>query len=160
MCRDQWSTFQAVLVDCYDNDVGELSNNYNVSLNLSSNNGKGTGMEYKDAKIQNEIIGVDLKINKSGNYNLSITLTNKKYSDQVFHLKELHIQVCDAPLYLSASEFRHSKTGVAGKVLQLDILPYDVRGCPTTASSSLDYIISGDFRFSCGASREQGNRGL
>ena len=144
MYRDQWSTFQAMLVDCYDNAVGELSYNYNVSLRLSSNNGKETSMEYKDAEIKNEIIGVDLKINKSGNYNLSITLTNKKYSDQVFRLKETHIQVCDATLYLSASEFRHSTTGVAGEVLQLDILPYDVFGCPMPASSSLDYIISGD----------------
>ena len=144
MYTNQWSIIEATLVDFYDNVVGELNNDYNISLKLSNDNGKETVIEYKDSGVKNGRIGVQVKINETWKHNLSITLTDRNCPDQIFHLKEIQIEVIDAPLNLAESKFHYPNTGVAGKAIQLDILPFDVFGCPVPASSTKDCIISGD----------------
>ena len=142
MYRNQWSILEGRLVDCYDN-VAELSNNCNISLELSTD--KETEMEYIDAVIENNRFRVPLQITKAGKHNLVITLINANSSDQaVVRLKEIQIQVNDAPLYLAGSEFRYSKTYVTGETIQLQIFPVDVFGLPLPANSTTDYNLAGN----------------
>ena len=145
MYRDQWSTLQAVLFDCYNNVVGKLTHNYHVCLKLSSSdNGKEVEIEYKNMEVRKEIVRVEMKITEAGKHNMSVTMTNKIHPEQVFHLKEIRIHVCEPPFQLFASKIRFPNTGVAGEVLHLEILPIDVFGCPAPASSTFDYIFRGD----------------
>ena len=144
MYRNQWSNLEAEMVDCYNNVVRELSNDYNIGLQLFNNNGKVMEMEYKDVEFRNKRLRVQVKITEAGKYNLAITLTNRNSHDQVVRLKEIQIQVNDAPLYLAGSKFLHPKTCVAGKEIQLEIRPRDVFGCPLPADSTTDSNLTGD----------------
>ena len=136
MYREQWSLLEGRLVDCYDNDVGKTSNDYSISLKLFNDKGKETEIESEDSKIRNKTFRARVLIKQAGKHNLVITLTNTSCPDQVFRLKEIPIQVNDAPLYLSGSEFRYPKTCVAGKEIQLEVLPLDVFGRPLPANST------------------------
>ena len=142
MYRNQWSNLEARLVDCYENVVQELTNDYNIGFKLS--NERQVEMVYKDAVVRNETLEVQIKINEAGNYDLLITLTDRKFPDQVFHLKAIKIQVENSPLYLAGSQFCYPESGVAGKKIQLEILPVDVFGCPVLTSSTINYNLTGD----------------
>ena len=136
MYRDQWSLLEGRLVDCYDNDVGKTSNDYNISLKLFNDKEKETEIENGDSEIGNKTFRAQVLIKQAGKHNLVITLTNTSCPDQVVRLKEIPIQVNDAPLYLSGSEFRYPKTCVAGKEIQLEVLPLDVFGRPLPNSTT------------------------
>ena len=144
MYRNQWSILEGKLVDCYDNVVPEPSANYNINLKLSNDRGKETQIEYKDAEIRNERLCVQAMISEAGKHKVLITLTHNNCPNQVFYLKEIQIHVSDAPLYLAGSKFRCSKTAVAGKVIQLGILPFDVFGCSLPASSTTDCNLTAE----------------
>ena len=144
MYRNQWSILEGKLVDCYDNVVPEPSADYNINLKLSNDMGKETQIEYKDAEIRNERLCVQAMISEAGKHKVLITLTHKNCPNQVFYLKEIQIHVSDAPLYLAGSKFRCSKTSVAGKVIQLEILPFDVFGCSLPASSTTDCNLTAE----------------
>ena len=144
MYKEQWSTLGASLVDCYENVVQEVSNEYNISLKLSNDKGEEIEMEYKDAEIQNERFRLQAKINKAGEHNLLLNLTHRNFPDLMFHLKGTQIQVKDAPLYLAGSKFRYPDTGVAGEEIQIEILPIDVFGYPLDTASTIDYNLTAD----------------
>jgi hypothetical protein len=143
MYRNQWSILEAEMVDCYNNVVRELKNDYNIGLQLFNDKGKMMEMECKDVEFQNKMLRVQVKINKAGKYHL-ITLINRNSHDQVVRLQEIQIQVNDAPLYLAGSKFLHPKTCVAGKEIQLEIRPLDVFGFPLPADSTTDCNLNGD----------------
>jgi hypothetical protein len=131
------------MVDCYNNVVCELSNDYNIGLQLFNDNGKVMEMEYKDVEFQNKRLRVQVKITQAGKYNL-IALINRNSHNQVVRLQEIQIQVNDAPLYMAGSKFLHPKTCVAGKEIPLEIRPLDVFGCPLPADSTTDSNLTGD----------------
>ena len=141
--RNQWSILEAEMVDRYDNVIRELSNDYNIGLQLFNDNGNVMEMEYQDVEFQNERLRVQVKINEVGKHNLAVTLTNRNNHDQVVRLQEIQIQVNDAPLHLAGSKFLHPKTCVAGKEIQLEVLPFDVFGCPLPANSTVDCNLTG-----------------
>ena len=143
MYRNQWSILEAEMVDRYDNVVRELSNDYNIGLQLFNDNGNVMEMEYQDVEFQNERLRVQVKINEAGKHNLAVTLTNRNNHDQVVRLQEIQIQVNDAPLHLAGSKFLHPKTCVAGKEIKLEVLPFDVFGCPLPANSTVDCNLTG-----------------
>ena len=144
MYRNQWSILEAEMVDCYNNVVCELCNDYNIGLQLFNDKGKMMEMECKDMEFQNKRFRVQVKINEAGKYNLAITLTNRNIHDQVVRLQEIQIQVNDAPLHLAGSKFLHPETCVAGKEIQLEIHPLDVFGCPLPADLTTDCNLNED----------------
>ena len=143
MYKNQWSTVEADLADCYDNVVRELGNDYNISLKMFEDKGKEMEMECKTVEIRNERFRVQMKINQAGKDNLVITVTHKSFPYHEFHLIAIQVQVNDAPLYLAGSKFRYSDTAVAGEEIQLEILPFDVFGCRLPACTSTDYNLTG-----------------
>ena len=143
MYRNQWSFLEAVLTDCYNNVVQELTNDYNISLKLSGDEGKMTEMEYKQVQFRNGRFEVEVKIDKPGKHEVLITLTHKSNQDQVYRLKHVPVQVHDAPLFLAGSKFHYGDTGVAGKEIQLKIHPVDVFGCPLAADTTTNYKFGG-----------------
>ena len=143
MYRNQWSFLEAVLTDCYNNVVQELTNDYNISLKLSGDEGKMTEMEYKQVQFWNGRFEVEVKIDKPGKHEVLITLTHKSNQDQVYRLEHVPVQVHDAPLFLAGSKFHYGDTGVAGKEIQLKIHPVDVFGCPLAADTTTNYKFGG-----------------
>ena len=143
MYRNQPSILEAEMVDRYDNVVLELSNDYNIGLQLFNDKGKVMEMEYQDVEFRNKRLRVQVKINEAGKYNL-IALINRNSHDQVVRLQEIQIQVNDAPLYLAGSKFLHHETCVAGEEIQLEIRPLDVFGFPLPADSTTDCNLTGD----------------
>ena len=143
MYKNQWSTVEADLVDCYENVVQKLTNDYSITLKLFNNKGKEMEMEYKDAQICKERLRVQVKINQARKDNLLLTLTQKNFPFQEFRLKEIQIHVNDAPMYLARSKFRYPVTGIAGEEVQLEILPFDVFGCRLPACTSTDCNLTG-----------------
>ena len=141
--RDQWSIIEATLVDSYNNVVLEKSNDYDISLMLTSDSGEEMKAEYKDATIQNERFRVLLKIDRAGKYNLSITLPKKSNPLEVFRLEDVEIKVNDAPLYLAGSKIHCPKFCIAGGRIQLQFHPTDVFGCPLPADSTSYYSLTG-----------------
>ena len=144
MYRNQWSFLEAMLADCYDNVVQELSNDYNISLKLSGDEETMTEMKYEDLEFRNGKLQAKIKINKTGKHKLLITLTCRSNKDQVYFLKDVPVEVEDAPLFLEKTEFVYGNT-VAGKVMQVEIHPFDVFGCPLPADTQTDYelLLSG-----------------
>ena len=140
MYRNQWSFLEAMLVDCYDNAVQELSNDYSISLKLSGDEGKMTEMKYEEVEVQNGKLQAKIKINKTGKHKLLITLTCRSNKDQVYFLKDVPVEVEDAPLSLDKTKFIYGNT-VAGKKMQVEIHPFDVFGCPLPADSKTDYEL-------------------
>ena len=143
MYRNQWSFLEAVLVDCYNNVVQELNNEYNVSLKLFPCEGKMPKMEYKEVKFQNGRLQVKTKIDKPGKHKVLITLTNTSNQDQVYSLQHVPIQVKDAPLFLAGSKFHYNDTGVAGEDIQVKMHPVDVFGSRLPTDTTTDYNIDG-----------------
>ena len=141
MYKNQWSILEGSLVDCYENVMQEHDNDYSIDLKLSGT--KGVEIVCKDAKIRSKTFKVQVKVDKAGTYNLSITLARKHFPEEVFYLETIQIEVKDAPLYLPVSQFCHPDCGVAGDEIQLEILPVDVFGCPIHARSSTDYNLTG-----------------
>ena len=144
MYRNQWSILEAEMVDCYNNVVCELSNDYNIGLQLFNDKGKVMEMEYKDVEFRNKRLRVQVRIIEAGKYHPAIILISRNSHSQVVRLQEIQIQVNDAPLYLARSKFLHPKTCVAGKEIQLEICPLDVFGCPLPADSTIDCNLNGD----------------
>ncbi|CAB4013894.1 zinc finger CCHC domain-containing 24-like [Paramuricea clavata] len=142
--RNQWSILEAEMVDRYNNVVRELSNDYNIGLQLFNDEGNVMEMEYQDVEFRNKMLRVQLKIIEAGKYNLAITLTNRNNHNQVVRLQEIQIQVNDAPLYLAGSKFLHPETCMAGEEIQLEIRPRDVFGFPLPADSTTDCNLTGD----------------
>ena len=139
MYRNQWSFLEAVLVDCYDNVIQDLNNDYNFSLHLSDDEGK---MKYKKVEF---LQGVRTKviINKTGKHKLLVTLTCKSNQDKAeYHLEDVLIEVHDPPLSLALSTFHDGKTVVAGEEIRVEIHLVDVFGCPLPADTTTDYKLT------------------
>ena len=140
MYRNQWSFLEAMLADCYDNVVQELSNDYNISLKLSGDDEKMTEIKYEVVEFRNGKLQAKIKINKAGKHKLLITLTCRSNKDQVYFLEDVPVEVEDAPLSLDKTKFIYGNT-VAGKVMQVEIHPFDIFGCPISADSKTDYEL-------------------
>ena len=147
MYRNQWSVLEGGLVDCYDNDVAELSNNCNISLELTNDKGEETEMLSEDLEVENKTFRARVQINQAGKHNLVITLTGTTIADEVVRLKETEIEVDDAPLYLAGSNIRYRNISVAGKEIQLKIFPADVFGLPIPADSTTDMTLNSSLEF-------------
>ena len=137
MYRNQWSLLEAVLVDCYDNVVQELSNECSISLTLSDDGRNTAELESKKGKFRNGRLKVKVKIDKPGKHKLFITLTPGSNQEQVYPLNDLQVEVEDPPLFLDKTEFAYDKA-VAGKEMQVEIHPFDVFGCPLPADTTTD----------------------
>ena len=139
MYRNQWSLLEATLVDCYDNVIQGLNNDYNFSLNLSGDEGK---MKYKKVEFL-ERVQTKVIINKTGKHKLLITLTCKSSQDKAeYHLEDVLIEVQDAPFSLALSTFHDGKTVVAGEEIRVEIHLVDVFGCPLPADTTTDYKLT------------------
>ena len=138
--RNQWSLLEATILDSYDNVVHQLSGDFSISLQLGSDKGEELEMESKNAEIRNEQFRVQVRTNVAGEHNLLITLTSGSSPDQVYPLKDVKIQVNEAPLYLLGSEFHCPEKCVAGKEIRFKIFPVDVFGFRIPADSSAGRI--------------------
>lgn len=141
MYKNQWSILEATLFDSYDNAVCELNRNYNISLKMP--NEEREKIEYRDADFVNETLGLKLKINETGVYNLSVTLTDTNSPDEVVCLEETPVYVLDAPLYLSGSKLHCPQSCIAGKKVQVKIFLLDVFGCPLPTDRMKYYGLTG-----------------
>ena len=142
--RNHWSFLETVLVNCNENVVQELTNDYTISLKLSGDEGEMIEMKYEEVEFQNGRLQAKVKIDKPGKHKLLITLTCRSNKDQVYFLKDVPVEVEDAPLSLDKTKFVYGNT-VAGKVMQVEIHPFDIFGCPISADSKTDYelLLSG-----------------
>ena len=148
--RNQWSTLDARLVDFYDNIVRELKNDYDVTLELYDDYKEKIEMKYKDSKIQDGTFQVAVKISKVGKHDLFITLKSKNNPDQIYRLKKIQVQIVDAPLYLAGSKFHHPNSCKAGEEFKIEIIPFDVFGCPLPATSIAGCNLAGLIFEGCG----------
>ena len=154
MYRNQWSFLEAVLVDCYDNVVQELSNECSISLTLSDDGRNTAELESKKVKFRNGRLKVKMKIDKPGKHKLFITLPRGSNQEQVYPLNDVQVEVEDPPLFLDKTEFAYDKA-VAGKEMQMEIHPFNVFGCPLPADTTTDCKLL----FSCDILAMDKNKG-
>ena len=143
MYKNQWSTLEAQLIDYHGSVVKEEGNKYDIGLMLCTGSANETEMEYKDAEIQGGVLRIQLKISQAGKHNLLLRLARSDFPDDAPHSIQVQIHVNDPPLYLAGCKFHYPDHGVAGKEIEIEILPYDVFGSPWHPSSSDGYNLIG-----------------